>query len=137
MTTCWALSSLWKLTTSHWSLSSAWWNSTRCHLTSNASGRKYNPRVIYTAGKNQVTADALLRAPADYPGSADSDLINNVAAFAKQTSEILPATTRKLQEICEVQEADDILLQVREDCTWGWPVNMPENTFSPAILAKP
>ena len=57
--------------------------------------------------------------------TTDVDLIDNTTAFAKQTTEILLATTRKLQEIQEEeQKADDILHQVEEHChcMQGWPV---------------
>ena len=64
----------------------------------------YNPRVVHVAGKNQITTDALLRAPVGDPDSADVDLIDNTTAFAKQTIEILPAITHKLQEIQEAQK---------------------------------
>ena len=90
---------------------------------------RYNPRVVHVAGKNQITADALSRAPVSDPDPADVDLIDNTTAFAKQTIEILPATTHKLQEIRKAQKADDVLHQAREHCIQGWPVYMPENSL--------
>ncbi|KAK7106117.1 hypothetical protein V1264_017410 [Littorina saxatilis] len=88
---------------------------------------RYNPKVVHVSGKDQITADALSRAPVADPDDSDLDLIENVAALASQTVSILPATTRKLQEIRDSQKADEELHQVREYCTIGWPVYMPEN----------
>lgn len=81
---------------------------------------RYNPRVVHVAGKNQITTDALSRAPVSDPDPADVDLIDNTTAFA---------TTHKLQEIRQAQKADDVLHQVREHCIQGWPVYMPENSL--------
>ena len=39
----------------------------------------YNPRIVHIEGKKQSTADALFRALACDPDSADADLINNAA----------------------------------------------------------
>lgn len=44
-----------------------------------------------------------------------------------QTTEILPASTQKLQRIREAQAADEVLHQIREYVIRGWPVFMPEN----------
>ena len=46
---------------------------------------RYNPRVVHVTGKNQITTDALLKAPVGDPDSADVDLVDNTTAFAKQT----------------------------------------------------
>ena len=81
---------------------------------------RYNPRVVHVAGKNQITTDALSRAPVSDPDPADVDLIDNTTAFA---------TTHKLQEIRQAQKADNVLHQVREHCIQGWPVYMPENSL--------
>ena len=87
----------------------------------------YSPEVVYVQGKSQITADALSRAPVNSINSADLDLINEATKFAKQSIDIIPASTNKLQEIREEQKADDITLQVREYCIKGWPKYMPEN----------
>ena len=88
---------------------------------------RYSPEVVYVQGKSQITADALSRAPVNSINSADLDLINEATKFAKQSIDIIPASTNKLQEIREEQKADDITLQVREYCIKGWPKYMPEN----------
>ena len=88
---------------------------------------RYSPKVIHIQGKQQITADALSRAPVDEPDSADIDFLNQVSAMAGQTIEILPASTRRLQEIKEAQMSDEILLRVRDYCSRGWPAYLPEN----------
>ena len=75
---------------------------------------RYSPEVVYVQGKSQITADALSRAPVNSINSADLDLINEATKFAKQSIDIISASTNKLQEIREEQKADDITLQVRE-----------------------
>ena len=51
---------------------------------------RYNSKVVHVAGKNQITADALSRAPVGDPDSANVDLTDNTTASVKQTTEILP-----------------------------------------------
>ena len=87
---------------------------------------RYSPEVVYVQGKSQITEDALSRAAVNSIDSADLDLINEATQFAKQSIDIIPASTNKLQEIREEQKADDITLQVREYCINGWPKYMPE-----------
>ena len=75
---------------------------------------RYNPKVIHVQGKNQVIADTLSRAPVNSLNSADIELLCETTAIAKQSTDILPATTMRLQEISEAQKADDVVQQVRE-----------------------
>ena len=88
---------------------------------------RYSPEVVYVQGKTQITADALSRAPVNSINSADLDLITEATKFAKQSIDIIPASTNKLQKSREEQKADDITLQVREYYINGWPKYMPEN----------
>ena len=88
---------------------------------------RYNLKVIHVQGKNQITADALSRAPVNSLNSADIELLCETTAIARQSIDILPATTMRLQEISEAQKADDVVQQVREYTKYGWPVYMPQN----------
>ena len=54
---------------------------------------RYSPEVVYVQGKSQITADALSRAPVNSINSADLDLINEATKFAKQSIDIIPAST--------------------------------------------
>ncbi|KAL8565639.1 hypothetical protein ACOMHN_063470 [Nucella lapillus] len=54
---------------------------------------RYSPKVIHVAGKDQLTADALSRAPAGTPTSIDSDFIDIVTCFAEQSVNTLPASS--------------------------------------------
>ena len=89
----------------------------------------YSPEVVYmyVQGKSQITADALSSAPVNSINSADLDLINEATQLARQSLDIIPASTNKLQEIREEQKSDDTTLQVRGYCINGWPKHMPEN----------
>ena len=62
---------------------------------------RYSPEVVYVQGKSQITADALSRAPVNSINSADLDLINEATKFAKESIDIIPASTNKLREIRE------------------------------------
>ena len=87
---------------------------------------RHNPKVIHVQGKNQIIADTLSRAPVNSLNSADIKLLCETTATAKQSIDILPATTMRLQEI-SAQKADDVVQQVREYTKYGWPVYMPQN----------
>ena len=89
----------------------------------------YNPKVTHVQGKQQITADALSRAPVGEPTPADINLLDEVTAFAKQAVEITPASTARLTEIRKAQQEDEVTAQVRKYCTEGWPGYMPENTL--------
>ena len=91
---------------------------------------RYNPTVIHVAGKNQITADALSRAPASTPNIDDAEMIEDINAAASQTLQILPATSEKLQEIREKQNADAETAQVIDYCQNGWPSYMPQSSLN-------
>ena len=88
---------------------------------------QYNLKVIHVQGKNQIIADTLSRAPVNSLNSADIELLCETTAIAKQSIDILPAATMRLQEISEAQKADDVVQQVREYTKYGRPVYMPQN----------
>ena len=67
------------------------------------------------------------RAPVNSLNSADIEHLCETTAIAKQSIDILPATTMRLQGISEAQKADDVVQQVREYTKYGWPVYTPQN----------
>nr|KAG5700576.1 hypothetical protein BaRGS_015372 [Batillaria attramentaria] len=81
----------------------------------------YQPKLIHVAGKQQITADTLSRAPAKTPDAADLMSIQDVSAYTQQTIQFLPASQQKLQEIQKKQHADAETHQVIEYCLKGWP----------------
>ena len=62
---------------------------------------RFNPHVVYVPGKNQVTADALSRAPVDQAELSDDQLANEVEFFAVHSINILPATPNNLKQVNE------------------------------------
>ncbi|GFS27116.1 Pol polyprotein [Elysia marginata] len=88
---------------------------------------RFNPNVIHVSGKQQITADALSRAPASLPSSADVALVNDTDAMAQQTLDNLPASSCKLQEIITQQQSDPEVKETRNFCQRGWPAFMPQN----------
>lgn len=90
---------------------------------------RYNVKLTHVAGKDQTTADALSRAPAMPPSDADVNFLREVTTYAQQAIENLPATSHRLQEICDTQKGDPEISQVRTYCKNGWPAYMPHNTL--------
>ncbi|GFS06424.1 Pol polyprotein [Elysia marginata] len=88
---------------------------------------RFNPNVIHVSGKQQITADALSRAPASLPLSADVALVNDADAMAQQTLDNLPASSCKLQDIISQQQSDPEVKEIRNFCQRGWPAFMPQN----------
>jgi transposase InsO family protein len=86
---------------------------------------RFSPEVQYVPGKQQVTADALSRAPVGSPESQDKFLVAEVETFANQAVKIISATDNKLAEIRDHQKQDEVCAQVRKYCEDGWPEYMP------------
>lgn len=86
---------------------------------------RFNPEVIYVPGKNQVTADALSRAPVHAPDAAEVKFILEVEVFASKMFSIIPASEARLQTIREAQAADAECTQVVDYCQNGWPAYQP------------
>ena len=77
-------------------------------------------------GKDQITLDALSRAPVDGPDSQNVTLVDNVETFTSQTIDLLLASQKKLLEIRDAQREHVILCQVVQYVQAGWPAYIPE-----------
>ena len=87
---------------------------------------RYNPEVQYVRGRLHVSADALSRAPVGSPFTADMQLIEEVNTFADMSSNALPASAVKLQQIRTAQKEDEVCAEIRRYCHEGWPAFMPQ-----------
>ena len=87
---------------------------------------RFSPKICYVPGKQQVTADALSRAPVEEPVAADVLLVEEANSLADHGVENLPATSRKLKEISVAQQADEECQQVVQFVKHGWPAYMPQ-----------
>ena len=88
---------------------------------------RYNPDVVHVPGKQQVTADALSRAPASEPTESDIAFVDDTLLMGRQAIVNLPASSTKLQDIIACQKTDPELKEVRNYCSLGWPAFMPHN----------
>ena len=87
---------------------------------------RYHYSISHVPGKNLITADMLSRAPA--PGRSIQDsLQGEVEAYVDATFESILATQKRLKEIRQHQDEDEILRQLKGYCQSGWPVkgNIP------------
>ena len=87
---------------------------------------RFAPTVVHVQGKDQVTADALSRAPVDKPSPSDISFIEEVEQFASFTVKYLPATEVRLRQICRAQDEDAVCTEVKSYCKNGWPGYMPQ-----------
>ena len=90
---------------------------------------RFSYRVIYTAGKNLITADALSRAPSSSPEKIDENKEKDIQQFVHSIAESLPASDKKLKEIKEQQCQDDICSKIKEFCLKDyWPEHEKKRT---------
>ena len=88
---------------------------------------KYGPKVTYVPDKQQITADALSRAPVSKLKQSDFDLIEEVESFTSQIVTGLPATAKRLEEVKQAQDADEECVQIKIYCIDGWPTYTPHS----------
>ena len=90
---------------------------------------RYSAEVAYVSGKQHTTSDALSRAPKNIPEKADVMFLEEVEHYATNTVTVLPATEKRLQDICTAQKDDEICAEVQLYCHEGWPAFMPQITL--------
>ena len=80
---------------------------------------RFHYTISHVPGKNLVTADTLSRAPV--ATSAKGDLQDEINLYVDSIISGLPASDKRLQEIRERQEEDDVCRQIMVYCQEGWP----------------
>ena len=85
---------------------------------------RYAPKMIYVQGKCQVTADALSRAPANSPNEEEEEFVDDVEEFTVETLKFKTASSKKLEEISDAQDADEDCAEIKRFCREGWPAFM-------------
>ena len=87
---------------------------------------RYSSEVAYVPGNQQTTPDAISRAPVNIPEKTDVMFLEEVEHYATNTVTVLPATEKRLQDICTAQKDDEVCAEVRLYCHEGWPAFMPQ-----------
>lgn len=87
---------------------------------------RFSPTVVYVKGTDQITADALSRAPVGKPDPFDVSLIEEADHFMNTSIATLPATAARMAEISSAQNSDAVCTEVRRYCLDGWPAYMPQ-----------
>ena len=82
---------------------------------------RFQPTVTYVKGTDQLTADALSRAPEKLAEPIDISFIEEVEEFSFQAPNLLPASAARIKEIRTAQDADPICVEVKALCLNGWP----------------
>lgn len=80
---------------------------------------RYRYTISHVPGKDMATADVLSRAP--QKDMKDTKLETELNLYVNMVMDSLPATEKRLQEIKEHQDRDEILRQVKKYCLEGWP----------------
>lgn len=80
---------------------------------------RYRYTISHVPGKNMATADVLSRAP--QKGLTDTHLETDLNLYVNMVMDSLPATEKRLQEIKEHQDRDEILREIKRYCREGWP----------------
>jgi len=75
--------------------------------------------ISHVAGKKLATADVLSRSPLRDRGQPEQE--EEINLYVNMIISNLPALEKRLQEIREHQEQDEILSQVKIYCAKGWP----------------
>ena len=75
---------------------------------------RFSYHIVFTAGKNLATADALSRAPTSQPGREEEKKEDETRAYVRSVVECLPATDQRLEEVRREQELDEICRNVKD-----------------------
>ncbi|GBM33340.1 hypothetical protein AVEN_194946-1 [Araneus ventricosus] len=71
---------------------------------------RYSYQVQYIPGKDLVIADALSRSPIE--GREDEELLEEITAYIQMVIATLPATDKRLSEILQAQQEDEVCIQL-------------------------
>ena len=87
----------------------------------------YSFKVVYVAGKNLVTADALSRAPQFDSNDVNWDFVNLVECHIDAVAKALPVSTEKLDFIQKTIAEDKVCKKVVDFCLSVWPKHVDYN----------
>ena len=82
---------------------------------------RFSFTISHVPGRDLITADALSRAPVATSSAADDQLRQDVQAYVSLVMDNLPATDKRLQEIQQVQQDDEVSKRIALYCKEGWP----------------
>ena len=82
---------------------------------------KYKYTIFHVPGKKIATADTLSRAPLHTGAPGEKSLEEDAEAYVHFVIDSLPVTEKRLLEIKEHLEQDEVLRKVMEYCQNGWP----------------
>ncbi|GBL89207.1 hypothetical protein AVEN_255310-1 [Araneus ventricosus] len=80
---------------------------------------RYSYQVQYIPGKDLLIADALSRSPIE--GREDEELSEEITAYIQMVIATLPATDKRLSEIWQAQQEDEVCIQLINFVEKGWP----------------
>ncbi|GBM68494.1 Uncharacterized protein K02A2.6 [Araneus ventricosus] len=80
---------------------------------------RYSYEVQYIPGKDLVIADALSRSPIE--GGKDEELSEEITAYIQMVIATLPATDRRLSEIWQAHQEDEVCIQLINFVQKSWP----------------
>lgn len=90
---------------------------------------RYYYTIQYTRGKNQMTADALSRAPATQPDEEDKELEEDANMMVNLVIANLHASQKRKDEIRELIQHDDVCRTLIRYCQHGWPATCPADPW--------
>ena len=82
---------------------------------------RFSFSISHVPGKDLTTADTLSRAPVLESTPEDQLLHDEACAYIQYTMQNLPATEKRLSEIREEQEKDEVCKELVIYCHEGWP----------------
>ena len=82
---------------------------------------RYTFTVTHIPGKDLTIADTLSRAPTATASDADTQFYQDTEMFVNTVMSSLPATEKRLAEIMQKQEEDEVCRQLKQFCQAGWP----------------